>query len=106
MVAKALDQVRTLKGGSRGTPHFENALVVGAGPIGLLSAMAAVSNGYATAVYSREPSDGARAAFVRGFGARYLSSVETSLAEASAACGPFHLVVEAAGYSPLTIRGD
>jgi threonine dehydrogenase-like Zn-dependent dehydrogenase len=84
---------------------FEKALVLGAGAVGLLSAMCAVSNGYDTTVYSREPSDGERAAYVRGFGASYVSSVETPLADVSGKLGPFDLLVEAAGFSPLTIAG-
>ena len=84
---------------------FEKALVLGAGAVGLLSAMCAVSNGYDTTVYSRERSDGERAAYVRGFGATYVSSVETPLVDVGRKAGPFDLVVEAAGFSPLTIAG-
>jgi glucose 1-dehydrogenase len=70
--------------------------------------MCAVSNGYDTTVYSREPSDGDRAAYVRAFGASYVSSVETPLGEVGrqvGSPGPFDLLIEAAGFSPLTIAG-
>ena len=101
VIAKAMVKVRTLKERLPWEPMFGRALVLGAGAIGLLSAMCAVSNGYDTTVYSREPSDGERAAYVRAFGAKYLSSIETPRTDV----GPFDLVVEAAGFSPLTIAG-
>ena len=105
VIAKGMTKLRFLKERLPWEPMFEKALVLGAGAVGLLSAMCAVSNGYDTTVYSREPSDGERAAYVRGFGATYVSSVETALADAGRKLGPFDLLVEAAGFSPLTIAG-
>jgi threonine dehydrogenase-like Zn-dependent dehydrogenase len=108
VIAKGIVKIRALKERLPWEPMFEKALVLGAGAVGLLSAMCAVSNGYDTTVYSRERSDGERAAYVRAFGARYFSSVETPLADVGRRIGldgPFDLVVEAAGFSPLTIAG-
>jgi glucose 1-dehydrogenase len=107
VIAKAMVKVRTVRERRPWEPMFERALVLGAGAIGLLSAMCAVSNGYDTTVYSREPADGERAAYVRNLGARYVSSVETPLADVGklGSFGPFDLVVEAAGFSPLTLAG-
>ena len=105
VIAKGMVKVRGLVERHPWEPMFDKALVLGAGAVGLLSAMCTVSNGYDTTVYSREPSDGERAAHVRGFGATYVSSVETPLADVGRKRGPFDLVVEAAGFSPLTIAG-
>jgi threonine dehydrogenase-like Zn-dependent dehydrogenase len=107
IVAKAMVKVRAFKERLPWEPMFEKALILGAGAIGLLSAMCAVSNGYDTTVYSREPSDGERAAYVRDFGASYVSSVETPLADVGklGKLGVFDLLIEAAGFSPLTIAG-
>ena len=108
VIAKGMVKVRAFRERLPWEPMFEKALVLGAGAVGLLSAMCAVSNGYDTTVYSREPSDGERAAYVRGFGASYVSSVETPLADVGrklGKLGSFDLLVEAAGFSPLTIAG-
>ena len=114
VIAKGMVKVRAFRERLPWEPMFEKALVLGAGAVGLLSAMCAVSNGYDTTVYSREPSDGERAAYVRGFGASYVSSVETPLGDLGRevgkvgkleSSGPFDLLVEAAGFSPLTIAG-
>jgi threonine dehydrogenase-like Zn-dependent dehydrogenase len=105
VIAKGMTKLRVFKDRLPWEPMFEKALVLGAGAVGLLSAMCAVSNGYDTTVYSREPSDGERAAYVRGFGATYVSSVETPLGDVGRNAGPFDLLVEAAGFSPLTIAG-
>jgi len=104
VIAKGMTKLRLFRERLPWEPMFEKALVLGAGAVGLLSAMCAVSNGYDTTVYSREPSDGERAAYVRGFGASYVSSVETPLGDVGR-LGPFDLLVEAAGFSPLTIAG-
>jgi threonine dehydrogenase-like Zn-dependent dehydrogenase len=105
VIAKATVKIRALRERLPWEPMFEKALVLGAGAIGLLAAMCAVSNGYDTTVYSREPSEGERAIYVRAFGAKYVSSVETSLADVGRKLGPFDLLIEAAGFSPLTIAG-
>ena len=111
VIAKGMAKLRVFRERLPWEPMFERALVLGAGAIGLLSAMCAVSSGYDTTVYSREPSDGERAAYVRAFGATYVSSSETPLADLDrtldevGAPGPFDLVVEAAGFSPLTLAG-
>src|SRR5262249_46325589 len=55
------------------------ALVLGAGPIGLLSAMMLAARNMTTFVYSREPADGDRAELARSFGAEYISAGDTPL---------------------------
>ncbi|HEY6476883.1 MAG TPA: alcohol dehydrogenase catalytic domain-containing protein, partial [Polyangia bacterium] len=57
VVAKGIGKIRGLVERRPWEPLYEKALILGAGAIGLLSAMCALSNGYDTTVYSREPSD-------------------------------------------------
>jgi threonine dehydrogenase-like Zn-dependent dehydrogenase len=73
------------------------ALVLGAGPIGLLSAMMLVARGVRTFVYSREAADSDRAELARSFGAEYLSAGDTSLSELPARVGSAEVIFEAVG---------
>lgn len=75
------------------------AVVIGAGPVGLLGAMALAANGFETWVYSREvpPTDKSR--LVESFGARYLSSRQVAPAELAERVGGIDLVYEATGAS-------
>src|SRR5215475_2399061 len=49
------------------------ALVLGAGPVGLLGAMALTQAGFTVYVYSREPAGGDRSKLVESFGGNYVS---------------------------------
>ena len=77
------------------------AVVLGAGPVGLLGAMALVAAGFATTVYSREPAPNPKADLVESIGARYRSAENTSLERLAAAVGNVDLVYEATGASRL-----
>jgi glucose 1-dehydrogenase len=77
------------------------ALVLGAGPVGLLGCMLLRLRGLAVAVYSRGGRDDPRARLVEKLGATYLSSREVPAAELAARVGPIDLVYEAAGASQL-----
>jgi threonine dehydrogenase-like Zn-dependent dehydrogenase len=80
------------------------ALVLGAGPVGLLGAMALVVAGFDTYVYSREPATSDRARLVEAFGGTYLSA-ETHAVEALAKqIGGIDLVYEAVGASALAFE--
>jgi threonine dehydrogenase-like Zn-dependent dehydrogenase len=78
-------------------PHRRAALVLGAGPVGLLGAMALVARGHRTFVFSRSGRDDPRARLTRAFGAEYLSGEELPLADAPGRVEPFDLVYEATG---------
>ena len=78
-------------------PHRRAALVLGAGPVGLLAAMALSARGFRTFVFSREPPDGPRSRLVKAFGAEYLSAATLPLAGARGRIEPFDLVFEATG---------
>ena len=90
-----------------GTPgqlagYKHNALVLGAGPVGILGAMALVVRGYATYLYSLEAPDDPKAALCASFGAQYLSAKEYTMEQVAAKIGNVDVVYEATGYSPLT----
>ena len=77
-------------------PMGVRALVLGAGPIGLLAAMMLEARHIQSWVYSREPNDSPRADLVRAFGGQYVSADDTPLSEL-ASIGRFDLVFEAVG---------
>jgi threonine dehydrogenase-like Zn-dependent dehydrogenase len=75
------------------------AVVLGAGPVGLLGAMALLRAGYTTTVYSRSPKPNAKAEASEALGAPYLSSKEVPVEELEKRAGPVDVVYEAAGAS-------
>ena len=77
------------------------ALVTGAGTVGLLAALLLKLEGLDVTVMSRRRAPYANSDLVERLGARYLSTSDTDLATAARDLGPFDLVVEATGYSPL-----
>ena len=77
------------------------ACVLGSGTIGLLMAMAARLRGLELTVLSRRARPYANAQLVEELGGVYVSSEEMSLAEASVARGPFDLIMDATGFSPI-----
>ena len=78
-----------------------SALVLGAGPVGLLGAMALAESGFHTFVYSREPEGGARSKLVESFGGRYVSAQTTTIDELPPLLGGVDIVYEATGASGL-----
>jgi len=76
-----------------------NAVVLGAGPVGLLGAMALVNAGYRTYIYSREATTDFRSGLAASFGAQYISSQEQSIAQLSTLAGNIDVVYEATGAS-------
>jgi threonine dehydrogenase-like Zn-dependent dehydrogenase len=71
----------------------KRALVLGAGPVGLLGAMALLLRGYETTVVARSPGTTPNAALTKAVGARYLSSREVPADK----WGEFDVIYEAAG---------
>jgi threonine dehydrogenase-like Zn-dependent dehydrogenase len=78
-------------------PTALRALVLGAGPIGLLAAMMLAARDIETFVYSLEPADSDRARLVRTFGAEYVSARDTALPDLRSHVGAFDVVFEAVG---------
>ncbi|HEY3743194.1 MAG TPA: glucose 1-dehydrogenase [Bryobacteraceae bacterium] len=89
-----------------GTPgqvegYNHSALVLGAGPVGILGAMALAVRGYTTYVYSQELADDPKAQLCTSFGARYLSAHDMNMDQVAAKIGNIDVIYEATGYSPL-----
>jgi glucose 1-dehydrogenase len=83
-----------------GIPH--RAVVLGAGPVGLLGAMALRLCGFAVTVYSRSREPDPSADIVKAIGGKYLSSQDVSIEQMAAAVGNIDLVYEATGASQLS----
>ena len=81
--------------------HCHTAVVLGAGPVGLLGAMALVNADFETYVYAREPAPNEKSKVLEMIGAKYLSAETHSLEELAAAAGNVDLVYEATGASKL-----
>jgi threonine dehydrogenase-like Zn-dependent dehydrogenase len=94
----------TVPGGPDDAASTRRALVLGAGPVGLLGAMALIVRGFETWVYSREPEDGDKARWVASIGARYVSSSRTAVADLTARLGEIDLVYEATGAAGLSFQ--
>ncbi|MFB6351898.1 MAG: hypothetical protein ABEN55_04485, partial [Bradymonadaceae bacterium] len=77
------------------------ALVLGAGPVGLLGAMLLAHNGFDTHVYSREDQGSKQAEIVESIGGTYISAGDVDAPELPDACGRVDLVYEAAGATQL-----
>ena len=77
------------------------AVVLGAGPVGLLGAMALSAAGFATYVYSREPADSPKSKIVEAIGATYVSGATDSIEELAKQVEHIDVVYEAAGASAI-----
>jgi threonine dehydrogenase-like Zn-dependent dehydrogenase len=77
------------------------AAVLGSGTIGLLAVLALRLRGIEVACYSLRPAPYLNSDLVEELGGVYVSTDEATLAETSARHGPFDLIIEATGYSPI-----
>jgi threonine dehydrogenase-like Zn-dependent dehydrogenase len=73
------------------------ALVVGAGPVGLVAAMAFLVRGYEVVVTARSPGDTPNARLAAAIGASYVSGRETPPEALARKLGQIDLIYEAAG---------
>jgi threonine dehydrogenase-like Zn-dependent dehydrogenase len=89
--------------GSSGRPPTRVAVVIGAGPVGALAALALRVRGYETVVYSREPR-GRKSALVEAFGVGWSSRREETLEALSSRVGPIDVMLEASGASPIAFE--
>ncbi|MGH7738773.1 MAG: glucose 1-dehydrogenase [bacterium] len=87
---------------SPGKGHCHNAVVLGAGPVGLLGAMLLRSQGFTTFIYSKETLDSPKARLAKQIGATFVSGSTTSLEALAAQVGNVDLVYEATGASRLS----
>jgi glucose 1-dehydrogenase len=80
------------------------AAVVGAGTIGLLATLAMRLRGMEVTCYSRRLPPYRNSDLITELGARYVSSQQSTLAQASERYGPFDIIFEASGFSPLVFQ--
>lgn len=107
---KALAQVQLVQqrlpwacpaSGGRGA-SCHRAVVLGAGPVGLLGAMALVAAGFETFVYSRGGATSPRARIVREIGATFVEAETVDVASLPRTVGAIDVVYEATGASKLS----
>jgi threonine dehydrogenase-like Zn-dependent dehydrogenase len=86
----------------KGRGHGLNAVVLGAGPIGLLGAMKLLIEGFRVFIYSRSPKPNFKADIAEQIGAEYISNKEVSVEELAKHIGNIDLIYEAVGEGHLT----
>jgi threonine dehydrogenase-like Zn-dependent dehydrogenase len=82
----------------------KRAAVLGAGPIGLLAAMALRLRGLRVCGFGRTKPPYLNSALLGEIGGCYHSTKDITLTKASGSCGPFDIIFEATGYSPLVFE--
>lgn len=80
------------------------AVVLGAGPVGLLGAMAFAARGFETSIYSREPAPNPKSELAATIGARYYSAQDTSPTQLAEQTGNVDVVYEATGASGVAFE--
>ncbi len=86
----------------RGRGHGRTAVVLGAGPIGLLGAMKLLIEGFRVFVYSRSAKPNFKAEIADAIGATYVSAAEVTPEEFVKQTGNIDLVYEAVGEAHVT----
>ncbi|MGA2132913.1 MAG: glucose 1-dehydrogenase [Bryobacteraceae bacterium] len=94
---KALLEVREIQRRLPWGTDRHRAVVLGAGPVGLLGAMVLVNEGFDTVVYSRGAKPNEKATVAEAIGARYISTEQVSIEEMAEEVGNIDLIYEAAG---------
>ena len=79
----------------------ERAAVMGAGTIGLLVTLVLRLRGLAVTTFSLARKPNLNAELVEALGARYISTQETPVLAGGQQYGPFDIIFEATGYSPM-----
>lgn len=80
------------------------AAVLGAGTIGLLATLSLRLRGLEVTVFSKQKAPYLNSDLIEDLGATYVSSEDMTLKEAAAAHGPFDLMFEATGFSPIAFQ--
>jgi threonine dehydrogenase-like Zn-dependent dehydrogenase len=84
-----------------GVARGQKAVVLGAGPVGLLGAMGMRALGFETFVYSRSTAPNPKAALAEALGAKYISSKTTTINQLIEIVGEVGVVLEAVGASKI-----
>lgn len=88
--------------GCAGDGHGERALVLGAGPVGLLGVLALLCRGFEVWVYSLDSATSSKAQWVASVGGRYVSSADTTLDALALQMSTIDLIYEATGAAALS----
>ena len=88
----------------KGRGFGRNAVVLGAGPIGLLGAMKLLIEGFRVFIYSRSPKPNFKADIAEQIGAEYISSVTTNVDDLVKQIGNIDLVYEAVGEGAVSFE--
>ena len=104
IIEKAMRHIDLMQ--SSRVPWWEpkTALVLGAGPIGILGTMLLRLRGVEVITAARSSSPNTAASVIDGTGARYISTRQTSLADAARELGNIDIVLECSGHSPLVFE--
>ena len=82
----------------------KRAAVLGSGTLGLLATLVLRLRGLDVTTFGNTPPPYLNSRLIEELGARYVSTKELSLTDASATYGPFDLIFEGTGYSPLVFE--
>ena len=80
----------------------KNALVLGAGPVGILGAMLLLVNGFKTCVYSRSRAPNPKSELLESIGAQYISCEVENVDQLAERIGNIDLVYEAVGSAKIS----
>jgi len=88
----------------KGRGHGRTAVVLGAGPIGLLGAIKLIVEGFRVFIYSRSPKPNFKADIAAQIGAEYISSVKMGADDLAQQIGNIDLVYEAVGEGDVSFE--
>jgi threonine dehydrogenase-like Zn-dependent dehydrogenase len=89
---------------SKGRGHCHTAVVLGAGPVGLLGAMALAAADFDVYVYSRETPPNPKSQIVDAIGGHYVSAQTDSIEQLATRVGNIDVVYEATGASSIAFE--
>ena len=84
--------------------HPKRAAVMGAGTIGLMATLVLRLRGMDVTVFGRTPKPYLNSDLIEAIGARYVTTVDLPVIEGAKKHGPFDLMFEATGFSPLVFE--
>ncbi|MFO1077173.1 MAG: glucose 1-dehydrogenase [Planctomycetota bacterium] len=87
-----------------GNQFCHKAVVLGAGPVGLLGAMKLATSGFETFVYSRQDGGSERRALVESFGAHFVAAEQVPAGALAEELGGIDLIYEAMGASQTSFE--
>lgn len=82
----------------------KRAAVMGSGTLGLLATLVLRLRGLDVTTFGNTMSPTLNSSLIEELGARYISTKELSLTDASSKYGPFDVILEGTGYSPLVFE--